>query len=72
MFLLNFQSQPLQYSILVYLLSLTVFNILQPDMAFKDGESREFGIGKDKTLFPFPILSLIVSIFIYLFLTIYS
>lgn len=70
MFLLNFKSEPLQYSIIVYLLSLTFFNILQPDMSFKDGESRQFGIGKDKTLFPFPILSLIVSIIIYLFLTI--
>lgn len=71
MFFLNFRSEPLQYSILVYLLSLTIFNILQPDMAFQDGESKQFGIGEGKTLFPFPILSLIVSIIIYLGLTIF-
>lgn len=72
MFLLNLRSEPLQYAIVIYLLSLTIFNILQPNMSFKDGESKQFGIGKDKTLFPFPILSLIVSIIIYLVLTVYN
>lgn len=72
MFLLNFRNEALQYSILIYLLSLTFFYILQPDMSFKDGETKQFGIGKDKTLFPFPILSLIISIIIYLTLTIYN
>lgn len=71
MFLLNIKSEPLQYSIIIYLLSLTIFNILKPDISYINGEIKQFGIGDNKTMFPFPILSLIVSIFIYLFLTVY-
>lgn len=72
LFLLNLNNKPLYYSILIYLLSLIIFNILKPELSFtKNGYSKNFGIGSKETLFPFPIQSLIISIFIYLILNIY-
>ena len=73
MFLLNLRNEALQYSIIFYLLSLTLFNIIKPPMFYDENkEIKKFGIAKDKILFPFPIISLIISIFVYLFITIYN
>lgn len=73
MFLLNFnKNKPLQYSIILYILLLIIFNLLKPDITFdKDGQRKNFGIGRNKTLFPFEIQCLLSSIFLYLILNIY-
>jgi len=73
MFLFNFNNnKPLQYSIILYILWLVIFNLLKPNITFnKNGQKKEFGVGINKTLFPFEIQSLLGSIFLYLILNIY-
>jgi len=66
-----YDNKPLQYSILVYILSLIIVNMLKPEIMFNNDNKKEFGIGKNKTLFPFVIQCLIGSVFLYLLLNIY-
>jgi hypothetical protein len=65
------KKKPLQYSILSYIFSIIMIYIIKPDLCFKNnGEEKKWGLGVDETLFHFIIISLIISIFIYIFLTI--
>lgn len=72
MFLFNFMNnKPLQYSIILYTLILVFFNLMKPEMIYNNNKKKDFGIGKDKTLFPIMIQSLLLSIFVYLILNLY-
>ena len=67
MFLFNFiENKPLQYSIIVYIMSLLIINMIKPKIIFNGDKKKEFGIGLNKTLFPYMIQCLLLSIFVYL------
>ena len=67
MFLFNFiKNKPLQYSIIVYIISLLIINMIKPKMIFIEDKKKEFGIGNNKTLFPYMVQCLLLSIFVYL------
>jgi len=67
MFLFNFvKNKPLQYSIIVYIMSLLIINMIKPKMIFIEDKKKEFGIGNNKTLFPYMVQCLLLSIFVYL------
>ena len=67
MFLFNFiNNKPLQYSIIIYIISLLMINMMKPKIMFNEDKMKEFGIGNNKTLFPYMIQSLLLSIFVYL------
>lgn len=50
------------YAIFVYIFSLIILWIGKPSMCFKDGKIKQWGVGKDKTMYPVFIVSLSISI----------
>ena len=58
-------------SILLYILSMTVIWITKPSIIFnKKGDTKEFGVGrKDRTILPFWLVAILVSILTYFFVS---
>lgn len=66
-----FNIRPLSYTLIVYLFSLYILFMLKPLLCFtKDNKMKSWGIGKNKTLFPIYIISMIISIILLFTLTI--
>ena len=61
--LLRGQRQALTNSLMVYIFSLFVLFIVKPDCCFDEEQKlKEWGIGKNKTMFPVFVIAMIVSI----------
>lgn len=57
---------PLYYTFLVFAIIMALIYYSKPKIIFDDkGRLKSFGIGKNKTLLPLPILAIIIAIFIY-------
>ena len=72
--LLRGERQALTNSLAIYIFTLFILFIVKPDISFdEDGKLREWGISKEKTMFPVFVISLIVSIVsLFLMTIIYS
>jgi hypothetical protein len=55
--------RPILISALIYILIIYILYEIKPEQLFINGKAKQFGVGKDKTLFPIYIISLIISIF---------
>jgi hypothetical protein len=63
----------LQTTILLYIIICIFIYQIKPSFMFhKDGEFKQFGVGKDKTIYPFWLVTLIIGILIYLYFHIQS
>ena len=56
-----------EYSIVLYLIIAISIWIKKPDLLFNEnGTVKEFGVGKNKTVFYYPILLVFLAIMIYI------
>lgn len=66
-------SDPLTASIIFYIVSIFVIMDQKPRLFFNEnGDIREFGFQDDQTPFPLNIVSILLAIFTYLIMNIYS
>ena len=72
--LLRGERQALTNSLMVYIFSLFILFIVKPEWCFdEDQKLKEWGIGKDKTMFPVFVIAMIISILaLFLMTIIYS
>ena len=57
------EKRELFYGIFIYIFSLIILWIAKPSMCFnKEGKIKQWGVGKDKTMYPIFIISLSISI----------
>jgi hypothetical protein len=58
----------LQTTLLSYIIiSVVIYQLKPPFMFHKDGSFKQFGVGKNKTIFPFWLVTTILGILIYLY-----
>lgn len=58
----------LQTTLLLYIIiSVFIYQMKPPVMFHEDGQFKQFGVGKDKTIYPFWLVTLIIGILIYLY-----
>lgn len=57
---------PINIAIFTYIISTTLIVVLKPKFFFNgEGEPIPFGCGSDETLFPFYVVTIVFSIFVY-------
>ena len=57
----------IKYSIVLYLIIAIFIWIKKPNLVFNDnGTVKEFGVGKNKTIFYYPIILVFLAIIIYI------
>ena len=59
--------RPILISVIIYLMINYILFELKPSQLFINNKMKQFGIGKNKTLFPVYGISLIISIFSLIF-----
>tara|TARA_B100002052_G_C15461368_1_gene410033 strand:- start:315 stop:539 length:225 start_codon:yes stop_codon:yes gene_type:complete len=63
--------QMLQTTLLLYIITSVVIYQLKPSFMFhKDGSFKQFGVGREKTIYPYWLVTTIFGILIYLYLRI--
>ena len=68
MFKFNSCSNQIKYSILIYIISISIYILLRPSLTFNNnGSLKEFGVSNDKnnTIFPLWLVCFIFAIFAY-------
>ncbi len=59
----------LQSTLLLYIILCIIIYQMKPRFMFhENGEFKQFGVGKQKTIYPFWLVTLIIGIMIYLYL----
>lgn len=58
-------SSPLYYTFMVFSVVMALIYYTKPKMMFDKNKIKSFGIGKNKTLIPLPVMALIIAILLY-------
>ena len=56
---------PLYYAFIIFIAIMTLIYYTKPKLMFDDDKIKPFGIGKDKTLTPLPVMSIVIAILLY-------
>ena len=56
---------PLYYAFIIFIAIMTIIYYTKPKIMFDGDKIKPFGIGKDKTLTPLPVMSIIIAILLY-------
>ena len=68
----NLESDPLYSAIAIYIVLNMFLFALKPKMFFDtQGKSKEWGVGSDKVIFPSFIITFIISVITFFFLTLH-
>ena len=51
---------------ILYLMVAIGLYYIKPEIMFKDGKIKQFGVGKNKTIFYYPMILIIISIILYI------
>ena len=62
----------LYVSILAFMIIALVVYMLKPKCFFNESRLKLTGLGKDKTLFSYPVIMIVIAIFIYVILSCFS
>ena len=62
-------SEPMYNSIVFYMIILIILLIVRPNIIYskENNKLKKFGTQKDETLIPLPILSIAISVLLYIF-----
>lgn len=58
-------SSPLYYTFIVFGVIMALIYYTKPNMMFDKNKIKSFGIGKNKSLIPLPVMALIIAILLY-------
>lgn len=57
---------PLLLAIISFTIVMVIIYRVKPKIIFKDGKIKRFGMDEDNTLIPFPVVSIVLAIILYL------
>jgi hypothetical protein len=58
-------NEHIKYSIIVYMIISIYIWVTKPSLLFNNGRIKNFGIGRNKTIFYYPLLMIVIAIVIY-------
>ena len=58
-------NEHIKYSIIVYMIISIYIWVTKPSLLFYNGRVKSFGIGRNKTIFYYPLLMIVIAIVIY-------